>query len=58
MDMLKMKGEGTWTTYEKKGHTYVRFRKTYNGERKEFSGRTKKEAEQAAACEALKKMNK
>ena len=43
MDMLKMKGEGTWTTYEKKGHTYVRFRKTYNGERKEFSGRTKKE---------------
>lgn len=43
MNMRNVKGEGSWSTFERKGHTYIRFRKTYNGERKEFSARTKKE---------------
>lgn len=43
MNTKATKGEGSWSTYERKGFTYVRFRKTYNGERKEFSGRTRKE---------------
>lgn len=36
-------GTGTWSTVTKKGITYYRFRKTYGNERKEFTGRTKKE---------------
>lgn len=36
-------GTGSWSTIERKGITYYRFRKTYGNERKEFTGRTKKE---------------
>lgn len=34
---------GTWSQIERKGHTYYRFRRTYGNERKEFTGKTKKE---------------
>lgn len=37
------KGTGTWDEVTKKGKTYIRFRKTYDYERKEFTGRTKAE---------------
>lgn len=37
------KGAGTWDEVTKKGKTYIRFRKTYDYERKEFTGRTKAE---------------
>lgn len=36
-------GTGSWSTIERKGITYYRFRKTYGNERKEFTGKTKKE---------------
>ena len=35
------KGTGSWDTVTKKGITYYRFRKKYNGKIKEFTGRTK-----------------
>lgn len=34
---------GTWDTITKKGNTYFRFRRTYGNERKEFTGKTKKD---------------
>ncbi len=36
---------GTWDTIIKNGQEYVRFRCTYGGERKEFTGKTKKEVQ-------------
>lgn len=36
---------GTWSQIEKNGHTYYRFRRTYGNERKEFTGKTKKEVQ-------------
>ena len=36
---------GTWDTITKKGNTYYRFRRTYGNERKEFTGKTKKEVQ-------------
>ena len=35
------KGTGTWDEITKNGKTYIRFRKTYEYERKEFTGKTK-----------------
>lgn len=44
MSQLKrIKGEGSWGTVNKKGTTYFRFRKSYNGVRKEFTGLTKQD---------------
>lgn len=41
----RQKGTGSWDTVTKKGKTYVRFRKTYDGQTKpkEFTGKTKTE---------------
>ena len=36
-----LKGEGSWGTKTVFGKTYVRYRKVYNGETKEFYGPTK-----------------
>lgn len=36
-----LKGEGSWGTKTVSGKTYVRYRKVYNGETKEFYGPTK-----------------
>lgn len=36
-------GCGSWSTVVKRGNTYIRFRKTYGNERKEFVAKTKKE---------------
>ena len=36
---------GTWDTITKKGNTYYRFRRFYGNERKEFTGKTKKEVQ-------------
>ena len=38
----KVKGEGTWDVVVKNGVKLVRFRKTYNHERKEFTGKDRK----------------
>lgn len=37
------KGEGSWGTVNKKGTIYIRFRKSYDGVRKEFTGLTKQD---------------
>lgn len=37
----RLKGEGSWGTKTVSGKTYVRYRKVYNGETKEFYGPTK-----------------
>lgn len=44
--MARKKGEGTWGTKTVKGITYERFVGTYNGVRKEFTGRTKAEVKE------------
>lgn len=49
----RLKGEGSWGTKTVSGKTYVRYRKVYNGETKEFYGPTK-----AKVKEKIKKFEK